>query len=65
MLDRQSIFLGQCSEIAFRVLLLVVLAIIAWRMPSFSTRLDVDARVYTTQQQAVVTEPDGYKQRFR
>ncbi len=55
MLDRQPEMLGGWSEIAFRVLLLSVLAIIAWRMPSWPSPLNVEARVYTTRPEPVVT----------
>lgn len=60
MLDRQHERLGRWAEITFRVLLLAVLGIIAWRMPSWPSPLDVEARVYTTRPNPVVTKQDQY-----
>ena len=62
MLDKRSKLLGQWGDITFRVLLLAVLAIIAWRIPSIPSmpsRLNVDARVYTSPFTPILTKEAG------
>jgi hypothetical protein len=58
MLNIQSEKLAKWADVTFRVLLLVVLGIIAWRIPSIPpmpSKLDVDARIETSNYKPIWT----------